>query len=403
MGKSSAILWHKMGLGGLLGGIYSLSLAFYVVLLGFLLSRGLPSAAQEISGFVTQKFFIFFIFGFSANALMGIWYQTETNGIDLSTANLYLMVAQWCIYFIGVILLSTSMTWGRAWGSALTTCGLLWFVANQEVLWRHHRTVTVARPFWGSGATYLVLTAMTVLSLVTSLSGIAHGWLWRVAVSGSLGWVAFSIVGLTYQAWTKIIRPGATAPRGSLAKTGMHVGLWGGFLIGKSWAPWALNVALVGGALFGAAFLADSHRFWGAYKPLPSDVPLVAIKLSFDAYLIGWLAAAIAARGDGTLRAIAIYWILNGWISMTLGGLLHSVLPLFIEIPDNGPRLRPMTIWSDMKLSARIRAVAIFGGGGGLLAGLGLIASNSAIWVTGLSCNILGAVGTAVMIAASGF
>ena len=101
MGKRSAILWHKMGLGGLLGGIYSLSLAFYVVLLGFLLSRGLPSATQEISGFVTQKFFIFFIFGFSANALMGIWYQTETNGIDLSTANLYLMVTQWCIYFIG--------------------------------------------------------------------------------------------------------------------------------------------------------------------------------------------------------------------------------------------------------------------------------------------------------------
>lgn len=62
-----------------------------------------------------------------------------------------------------------------------------------------------------------------------------------------------------------------------------------------------------------------------------------------------------------------------------------------------------MTIWSDMKLSVRIRSVAIFWGGGGLLAGLGLIASNSAIWVTGLSCNILGAVGTAVMIAASGF
>ncbi|MHB1611678.1 MAG: hypothetical protein ACYCT0_08325, partial [Sulfobacillus sp.] len=261
----------------------------------------------------------------------------------------------------------------------------------------------VARPFWRSGAAYLVLAAIAVLSLVTSPSGIAHGWLWRVAVTGMLGWVAFSIVGLTYQAWTKIIGPGATAPRGLLTKAGMHVGLWSGFLIGKSCAPWALNVALMGGALFGAAFLADSDRFWNAYKPLASDVPLVTIKVSFGAYVMGWLAAAIAVRGDGTLRAIAIYWIFNGWISITLGGLLHSVLPLFITIPDNGPRLRPMTIRSNRKVVAELRSIAIFWGGGGLLAGLGLIASNSAIWVTGLFFNILGVVGTAVMIAASGF
>lgn len=399
MEENCATLWHKMSHGGLLGVVYSLSLAFYVILLGFLLSHGLPWAMQEIRGLVMQKFFILFLLGFGASALMGLWYQTETNENDLSTANLYLIVAQWCAYFLGVILLSASITWG----SALITCGLLWFLVNQEILWRRHGTLTVARPFWESGATYLVLAAIAILPLTMSFFGMVHGWLWRVAVTGTLGWVAFSIVGLTYQAWMKIIRPGATAPRGLLAKAGLHVGLWGGFLVGKPWAPWALNVALMGSALFGAAFLADSDRFWSGYKPLDSDIPLVTMKLSFGAYIMSWLAAAIAARGGETLRIIGIYWVFNGWISVSLGGLLHSVLPIPSVIRDNGPRSSPMTVWSNKKIAAELRSIAIFWGGGGLLAGLGLIASNSAIWATGLFFNILGAVGTAVMMAASGF
>ena len=342
----------------------------------------------------------FYTLGFLTMVMMGALYQLVPVVMNTRIASVRAGFLQYGVYVAGVAILIDGMAAMRPprvlAGGSLVIVAVTIFVANLAQSVRRAKSWTISSYFVMTGLGYLGLTVTMGWLLALNL---AHPIfpndreLYLHLALGVVGWFTLTIVGVSYK-----LVPMFVLSHGHLRWGWWTLGLFNGAILSVAMGIWLGNVFYLTAAFLGllavAGYLADLGRMWHDRTRRQLD-PALVLALSGPFSLVIILAMAGGAMGNGELWPAVIYLVFNGWLSLTVMGLLQKIVPFLIWLDrysdqmGRGPVPRMKDIFAE-RWSWQIGVIYALGV---VIAFLSAIARVGDGFAMGVSVQALGLVG----------
>lgn len=227
-------------------------------------------------------------------------------------------------------------------GAALVPIAIILAVLN---VWRTQKESTIRaaqliRPYVKSSLIYLLLAVLAGSTLAVNLvTGWLHGFWLQIfpghVTFGLVGWFAMLVLGISYHLLPFFgLTPKKKDPRWADAvRILLHVGIVGHWLATfHAQFQWLSSVASGVLAVAITLFLSDA---WPLFSPRPANKihPMVTYVRFAHVYL-ALFAVALVYSLVAPLDAKFTVWVgvlgIGGWLTNTIVGYLHRILPFFV-------------------------------------------------------------------------